>query len=222
MLDWQHIDTLLLDMDGTLLDLHFDNYFWREYLPIEYARHHDQEPEQIKEYLYQLMEEAEGSIDWYCLDFWTEKLGLDIISMKREIDHLIALRPAAREFLETMHQSDKQVYLITNAHHKALELKLEKTKISHYFDGLICSLQYGYIKEQQEFWEQLQNEIAFDPKRTLFIDDSQAVLDSAHKYGITHLLSISTPDTKMPARETSKYPMLGNFSDIMKDLNPVD
>ena len=98
-LDWNNIDTLLLDMDGTLLDLHFDNYFWLEYLPAEYARHHNQEINQTKEYLYKLMSEANGSIDWYCLDFWTEKLGIDIVSLKKEIDHLIALRPAAKMIL---------------------------------------------------------------------------------------------------------------------------
>ena len=219
LLDWQHIDTLLLDMDGTLLDLHFDNYFWREYLPTEYAKVHDKDPDQVRKYLYQLMEDAHGTIDWYCLDFWTEKLGVDIVSLKKEIDHLITLRPEAGIFLEAMHASDKQVYMITNAHHHALELKLEKTQISYYFDELISSHKYGYIKEQQEFWVQLKQEVDFDPGRTLFIDDSEAVLDSAKRYGIAHLLSIGTPDSKQPTRDTSKYPILHNFSDIMNDLN---
>ena len=218
MLDWQQIDTLLLDMDGTLLDLHFDNYFWLEYLPAEYARRNDQEPEQIKKYMYKLMDEAQGTIDWYCLDFWTDKLGIDIISLKKEIDHLIAVRPAVVEFLEALHTSDKKVYMITNAHHHALELKLEKTQISHYFDELISSHKYGYIKEQQEFWQLLSKDIDFDPKRTLFIDDSQAVLDSAAKYGIAHILSISTPDSKQQAREAGNYPMLHDFSDIMQGI----
>ena len=40
MIDWDSIDTVLLDMDGTLLDLHFDNYFWTEHLPDIYSRKH--------------------------------------------------------------------------------------------------------------------------------------------------------------------------------------
>lgn len=219
MLNWNDIDIVLLDMDGTLLDLHFDNYFWLEYLPLEYARCNGQEVEQVRDYLYKLMDEAYGSIDWYCLDFWTEKLDIDIVSLKREIDHLIALRPAAGEFLEAAHRSSKKVYMITNAHHKALELKLEKTKISHYFDELISSHQYGYIKEQQQFWHKLEQELNFDPKRTLFIDDSQSVLDSAAKFGIAHIYSIGQPDSKQPAHENSKYPMIDDFSDIIKGLN---
>ncbi|MHB1015789.1 MAG: hypothetical protein ACYC2W_11000 [Desulfurivibrionaceae bacterium] len=41
ILDWQAIDTVLLDMDGTLLDRHFDDYFWEHYVPENYALAHD-------------------------------------------------------------------------------------------------------------------------------------------------------------------------------------
>ena len=40
MINWHDIDTVLLDLDGTLLDLHFDNYFWCQHLPLCYARRH--------------------------------------------------------------------------------------------------------------------------------------------------------------------------------------
>ncbi len=221
MLNWQDIDTILLDMDGTLLDLHFDNFFWKEYLPVEYARRYGKEPEQVKKYLFRLMDEAYGSIDWYCVDYWTEKLNIDIISLKREIDHLITLRPSVAKFLKTMHVSEKKVYLITNAHHHTLELKLEKTQISHYFDELISSHQYGFIKEQQEFWIQLHKKIDFNPKHCLFIDDPQAVLNSAAKYGIRYILSIARPDSKDRTQTDSKFPMLYNFSDIIEGIKPL-
>jgi hypothetical protein len=38
MIDWSEIETVMLDMDGTLLDLSFDNYFWRSVVP-EYYGH---------------------------------------------------------------------------------------------------------------------------------------------------------------------------------------
>ena len=31
--DWSCIEVVCLDMDGTVLDLHFDNLFWLEVLP---------------------------------------------------------------------------------------------------------------------------------------------------------------------------------------------
>ena len=39
-LPWPEIHTVLLDMDGTLLDLRFDNHFWRELVPERYAERH--------------------------------------------------------------------------------------------------------------------------------------------------------------------------------------
>lgn len=36
-IDWQAVDTVLLDMDGTLLDLAFDNYFWQKLVPETYG-----------------------------------------------------------------------------------------------------------------------------------------------------------------------------------------
>ena len=35
--DWESVDTVLLDMDGTILDLRFDNWFWLELIPRRYA-----------------------------------------------------------------------------------------------------------------------------------------------------------------------------------------
>ena len=40
MINWKNIDTVLLDMDGTLLDLHFDNHFWQTFVPLRYAQQH--------------------------------------------------------------------------------------------------------------------------------------------------------------------------------------
>ena len=39
-LDWSVIDTVMLDMDGTLLDLQFDTWFWLTLVPEHYAALH--------------------------------------------------------------------------------------------------------------------------------------------------------------------------------------
>jgi len=217
-LAWSEIDAVFLDMDGTLLDLHFDNYFWLEYLPHVYAKKHGKTVAQVTPDLLAMMKSAEGSLNWYCLDYWTTTLDLNIVSMKKEVDHLIAMRPQASEFLEALHASDKKVYMITNAHHDALELKLEKAQISHYFDDLVSSHQFGHAKEAQTFWYKLEDILNFDPRRTLFIDDSKAVLDAAHEYGIGHLLFVSQPDMRLPGRSHSDYPILYEFGEIMRGL----
>ena len=40
-LAWRDIDTVLLDMDGTLLDLHYDNHFWLEPVSYTHLRAHE-------------------------------------------------------------------------------------------------------------------------------------------------------------------------------------
>ena len=152
MINWHSIDTVLLDMDGTLLDLHFDNFFWLEYMPQAYAKKEGKTVDEVKPYLMMLMKKAESTLDWYCLDYWTRLLDIDIVSLKREIDHLLEMRPQAQAFLEALHASDKRVYLMTNAHHDAIDLKVEKALSSHYFDDFVTSHQFGHAKESQAFW----------------------------------------------------------------------
>lgn len=212
--DWQGIDTVLLDMDGTLLDLHFDNFFWLEHLPRRYAEHFDLCPEQATRDLHGRFNSKQGTLDWYCTEYWSKELGVDIPALKREIDYLIAERPHVQEFLQELGKEGKQRILITNAHHQSLDLKLSVTCIGSLLDKIISSHSYGYPKEDQAFWEKLSEEITFDPARTLFIDDSEAILRSAETFGIGHLLCIEQPDSKKQPRLTTAYPAIQHFSQL--------
>lgn len=217
MLNWQHIDTVLLDMDGTLLDLHFDSHFWREFLPQHYAVKHGLSQQQALSKLDSLYNDVQGTIDWYCLDYWQKTLDMDIIRLKQELSHLIAVHPYVIEFLTNLHKIGKKRILVTNAHHDSLALKLEHTPIANYLDEVICAHQFRIPKEDVTFWDILQQHTPFDPQRTVLIDDSLAVLQSARDYGIKHLLSIAQPDSKMPSRDITEFQALNSFKDIMPE-----
>ncbi len=215
MIDWKQIDTVLLDMDGTLLDLNFDNYFWREHVPRRYAEKKGLALEAAKQELFPRFRDAEGTIDWYCVDYWSEQLGLDIAMLKQEVEHLIAVHPHVVEFLDRMQALGKQRILVTNAHHKSLMLKLERTALQRHLDIVICAHDFGIPKENLAFWDKLKNKQPFDKKRTLLVDDSLPVLRSAHRYGIAGLLAVTRPDSKSPVREVDEFQAIYDFSEIM-------
>ena len=214
-LPWKEIDTVLLDMDGTLLDLNFDTHFWREHVPAAYAQLLQCSPDQAKEQLYPKFRSKEGSMDWYCVDYWSQELGLDIAAMKAQLRHLIAIRTHVIEFLQALQTTDKKVVLLTNAHRKSLDLKMEHTQLRDYFHEIICTHDLGYPKENPLFWPLLQRAMPFSLDKTLLIDDSVPILQSAKQYGIQHLITIHQPDSNMPPKPASEFHSLQSFDEIM-------
>jgi putative hydrolase of the HAD superfamily len=221
MIDWNQIDIVMLDMDGTLLDLHFDNHFWLEYVPAQYAEANGMPLDQARNELMARYKSVEGTLEWYCVDHWSRELELDITLLKEEVDHLIAVHPHVIDFLDQLMCAGKERILVTNAHQKTLALKMEKTRLAGYFNQVISSHQLGLPKEHPEFWNRLQNLHPFDRARTLFVDDSPSVLASARGYGIQWLLAILKPDSKEPPREIGEFPAIHDFSEIATGLRCV-
>ncbi|EWC43306.1 GMP/IMP nucleotidase [Pseudomonas stutzeri] len=217
-LPWSEIDTVLLDMDGTLLDLHFDNHFWLELLPQRYAELHGISRAMAELELAPLFNEHVGKLTWYCLDYWTRELNLPIREMKREIAELIALRPSADVFLEALRKAGKRVVLITNAHRDSLSLKLEKVELEPWFDRLISSHDYGFPKEEGQFWHALRQDLDFDPARALFIDDSLPILRSAGRFGIAHLLAVREPDSRRAPKDTEEFAAVDDYRELAGSL----
>jgi len=214
-LNWSEINTVFLDMDGTLLDLHFDNHFWLDYVPQCYAKKYRLSFEQAYDLLMDKYKTIEGTINWYCIDHWTEELGLDIALLKQEVAHLIQLHPYVIEFLCWLKQQGKQRVLVTNAHQKSLALKMQKTPLAEHLDIIISAHDLALPKEQVEFWDKLQNIYSYTPQSTLLIDDNLNALSSAQKYGIQHLLAIYKPDSKMGIKEVKDFQAIHSFQEIM-------
>ncbi|MCW8875812.1 MAG: GMP/IMP nucleotidase [Kangiellaceae bacterium] len=211
--DWDEIDTVLLDMDGTILDLAFDNYFWLEYMPQVFAEKNAISLDESRKFLSESYGELKGKLQWYCLDFWSEKLNLDIPALKKDLGHMVAFRPGAVEFLEFLSDKKKSVYLATNAHRKTLEIKMLNADFNQYFCELTSSHDFGHPKEEQEYWHLLREKFPFDPQRTLFIDDSVTVLESAKRFGIKHLYGILVPDSRKGPINSSPFESIASFEE---------
>jgi len=208
-------ETLMLDMDGTVLDLAYDNYVWKELVPARYAETKGMSVEDARNRLYAKYRAIQGDIEWYCLDHWSERLGLDVLELHRDVNDRIVYLPGARNFLQAMHENDVRVLLVTNSHPDTLALKDEVTGLAGFFDAIYTSHEFGYAKERQEFWYALQEEEGFLRESTLFVDDNRTVLESADTYGVEMLVEIEQPDSSEPRKNGSAYAGVGGVADLL-------
>lgn len=215
---WRDIDTVLLDMDGTLLDLYYDEHFWLQHLPQRYAELHGVSLAMALLEMKPLFEKNAGTLNWYCLDYWSAELKLSVRDLKLETAHLIALRPDAETFLAAIKQAGKRVIMITNAHRDSLSLKMERIELAPYFERLISSHDYGFPKESPHFWDALQADIAFNPARSLFIDDTLPILRSARNFGLGHLLAVSEPNSQKGPKDTEEFAAVKDYRELIEGL----
>jgi putative hydrolase of the HAD superfamily len=212
---WNAIDTVLLDMDGTLLDKHFDDHFWEEYVPQKFAEANDLCARQARTELLARFQSIEGTLNWTNLDFWSGQLGLDIPFLKTQVDHLIDVHPFVVPFLDRVKEVGKSLVLVTNAHGKTLDLKMEKTALAGKFDQIFTSHDLGAPKEDQAFWETLSGELDFSPERTLLGEDTEACLVSAARFGIRYLVFVSRSSSAKPASTSNEFFNIETFKEIM-------
>jgi 5'-nucleotidase len=214
-IDWRQIDTILLDMDGTLLDRHYDDYFWIQFVPENYALNHDLSLEEAQQKLHARFRALRGTLEWTNLDFWSRELGLDIPALKLQVEELIAIHPHVPEFLQHLREKGRAIHLVTNAHPKTLEIKMRKTGIRNRFDRLICAEEVGAAKEQPDFWNRLEKIIPYDRERTMLADDTEAVLDSALRGGLRHLIFVARPSSRAAIQYSATYPSIDYFDEII-------
>jgi putative hydrolase of the HAD superfamily len=201
IVDWNAIDTVLVDMDGTLLDLNFDTFFWREVVPQRYAAVHGISEPSARATLAPRFEAKVGTLEWYCLDHWARDLGMDLKALKREHRARIRFLPGAQDFLARVRARGKRLVVVTNAHRDTFAVKAEQTGIDRLVDTVVCSHDYSAPKESAAFWQALERHEPFDARRTLLIEDSLTVLAAARAYGVRHTVVIRRPDSELPPRE---------------------
>jgi HAD superfamily hydrolase (TIGR01509 family) len=211
----KEIKYILLDMDGTLLDLYFDDYFWGHLVPEKYAEKHDISFGSAKDFLYKTYRSHEKTLNWCDIDFWSRELRLDIPALKEQIRHLIEVHPHVIDFLKMVRRDKKKVFLVTNAHFKTVKIKFRKTQIGKYFDSVLCSFDVGHPKESIEFWPKAERRLKFDKESTLFIDDTEDVLVTAKDYGIKYLLFKASASSKASPKKSNKFMAINDFRELM-------
>ena len=159
MITWQSIDTVLLDMDGTLLDLKYDNRVWSELLPQAYAKRRGIPLEQAGNDLMAHMRKILGSMNFYRFDYWRDFTGLDMVDLHHQATGLIEFLPGAQAFLEALVRANKNTIVVTNADRQSLRVKEPVLQLTSKVDRIISSHDYGAPKEEHAFWQALKEDI---------------------------------------------------------------
>ena len=214
--DWAAIDHVLLDLDGTLLDLYYDRHFWHVVVPAAWGASRGLDAVAARAALDPRFLAVQGTLDWYCIDYWSRELHLDIRALKRQDTTRLRWLPGARDFLRRLRALGKRTVLTTNSHPDVLRIKHEQTGVCDELDVCFSSHQFGAPKEHAQFWRSLRDAEPFDPARTLFVDDNPPMLRAARAAGIAHLLAVRRPDSALPEREHEEFVSIAAVGQLLR------
>ena len=213
--NWNDIDDVLLDMDGTLLDRHFDNFFFEEELPRRYAILHGLPFAEARDRLMAMYRSVEGELAWTDLHYWTDRVGIDVVAMHKELDHMIGFLAGAEEFLQHLRQLGKRVTIVTNAHESGVAVKTGKTGLDRQVDRIVDAFEVGYLKMRPEYWPRCQRLLGFDPARTFYMDDDEGCLLAARRFGVAHLIHSAQSSSQLPPALLTGFISVTNFSPLL-------
>ena len=214
-LDWDEIDDVLLDMDGTLLDRHFDNFFFEEELPRRYASMNGLSFERSRDQLMAMYQSVEGELAWTDLDYWTERMGIDVVAMTKELDHMIGFLSGAEDFLQHLRQLGKRVTIVTNAHESGVAIKVAKTGLDQHVERIVNAFEVGYLKMRPEYWPSCQRLLGFDPTRSFYMDDDERCLIAAKQFGVAHLIHSAKSSSELPPAPLTQFVSVTSFSPLL-------
>lgn len=211
MLNWNAIDTVLFDLDGTLIDLHLDAYFWTELVPKVYAEKYQLSAYESQQQLHRLYKEIEHSMQWYDVDHWAVQLQLPIRDMLRKHAMNTQVRSGVYPLLRRLREMGKQLIILTDSHPFSMQVKMDNCELSDYFDHLVSSHQFQKPKMHSELWHILYQTYQLNPNRTLLLDDLETVLDQAKQNGLAYTIGIEKPHSQMPTKTFLRHRSIDHF-----------
>jgi putative hydrolase of the HAD superfamily len=200
-----------------LLDLAYDNYFWQELVPQAFADANRLPAEQARQQVAERIAREEGTLNWYCLEYWSDALSLDIMSLKKSCDARIAFLEGAEAFLARARAQGFRLVLVTNSTRALLELKDQRTGVTRYMDEVYSSHDFRAAKESQSFWQRFAQVSGIARERCVLIDDSSAVIRAAKVFGLGATVGLTHPDSSRPARPVHAEHVTDRVSSLLTE-----
>ena len=213
---FKDIECLLIDMDGVILDNAYDNDFWQNQIPEVIADSKGIGFDDAKRLAIQIFNYKKNTKDWYDVDYWSNMLDIDIEAQKRSEKSFsrISLYDGVIDTLNVLKNKTKMI-LITNAHRKTLNIKLEKYNLTPYFDEMVCAHELHYVKEDIQLWYMLRSKYRLDYEKTLLVEDTINNINVGLSAGISGAIYVG--DEKFTVSD--KIIKLSSIDQILSAVN---
>ena len=213
---FKDIECLLIDMDGVILDNAYDNDFWQNQIPEVIADNKGIAFDDAKRLAIQIFNYKKNTKDWYDVDYWSNMLNIDIEAQKRSEKSFsrISLYDGVIDTLSVLKNKTKTI-LITNAHRKTLNIKLEKYNLTPYFDEMVCAHELNYVKEDIQLWYMLRSKYRLDYEKTLLVEDTINNINVGLSAGISGAIYVG--DEKFTVSD--KIIKLSSINQILSAVN---
>ena len=213
---FKDIECLLIDMDGVILDNAYDNDFWQNQIPEVIADSKGIAFDDAKRLAIQIFNYKKNTKDWYDVDYWSNMLNIDIEAQKRSEKSFsrISLYDGVIDTLSVLKNKTKMI-LITNAHRKTLNIKLEKYNLNPYFDEMVCAHELNYVKEDIQLWYMLRSKYRLDYEKTLLVEDTINNINVGLSAGISGAIYVG--DEKFTVSD--KITKLSSINQILSAVN---
>ena len=213
---FKDIEFLLIDMDGVILDNAYDNDFWQNQIPEVIADNKGIAFDDAKRLAIQIFNYKKNTRDWYDVDYWSNMLSIDIEAQKRSEKSFsrISLYDGVIDTLSVLKNKTKTI-LITNAHRKTLNIKLEKYNLTPYFDEMVCAHELNYVKEDIQLWYMLRSKYRLDYEKTLLVEDTINNINVGLSAGISGAIYVG--DEKFTVSD--KIIKLSSINQILSAVN---
>ena len=207
---------MLVDMDGVILDNTYDNNFWQNQIPGVISKNKNISFEDAKRLAVQIFNYKKNTKDWYDVDYWSNMLNVDIEAEKRSSISFdrIQLYEGVTKTLNKL-KDNFRLILITNAHRKTLNIKLEKYDLNPYFENMICAHELHYVKENIQLWYMLKSRFKLDYTKTLLIEDTINNIKVGLSAGISQAVYLGDESYE----DSKKILKLSSINDIFPAFN---